>query len=185
MLEWDNLGITDESNFLQLFYEPRSQMLVAHFYRSIGGGYGLKSLWVRHAEEKRYRKITPSETEFSYEEPVVSPVSPHLYVNVVQVQKKDGNYDGYDWNSLSRIDLVTGEATVLVDSEGIGGGSESMKAWISTLHGVSGDGKEIYCSIAFQKKGGNAVSPTEYYLSRFIIDEGRCERITRLTASFL
>lgn len=185
MLEWDNLGIADESNFLQLFYEPRSEMLVAYFYKSIGSGYGIKSLWARHTSETCYLKITPPETEFSYEDPVISPASPHIFANVLQVQKREGAYDGYDWHSLVRIDLVSGERTVLVDVERLALETGLMKAWISTLHGVSGDGDEIYCSIACQKRGEDAVSPTEYYLSRFIIGEGRCERITRLTANYL
>lgn len=185
MLEWDNLGISDESNFLQLFYEPRSETLIAHFYKSIGSGYGLKSLWVRRVSESRYRKLTPAGGGFSYEDPVISPVSPHIFANVIQVQRREGAYDGYDWHSLRRIDLASGESEILVDGPRVAVESGSINAWISTLHGVSGDGKEIYCSVACQKKGENAVSPTEYYLSRYIIGEGRCERITRLAANFL
>jgi len=44
LVTWDNLGISGENNFLQLFYEPHSGTLVAHFFRSIGSGYGLRSL---------------------------------------------------------------------------------------------------------------------------------------------
>lgn len=185
MLEWDNLGIADESNFLQLFYEPRSETLVAHFYKGVGSGYGLKSLWTRHVSETRYRKITPLETEYSYEDPVISPVSSHIFSNVLQLQKLEGVYDGYEWNSLQRIDLASGKGEVLVDVQRLALETGLMKAWMSTLHGVSADGAEIYCSIACQKRGEGAVSPTEYYLARFIIGEGRCERITKLAANYL
>ena len=62
---------------------------------------------------------------------------------------------------------------------------EEVKAWVSTVHGVSGDGSELYCSVANQRRGGRAVSPTEYYLSRYILGERRLEPITRLFATFL
>ncbi len=185
IINWDNLGVSGENNFLQLYYDPHSETVLAHFFRSIGNGYGLKSLWARRVSDVRYLKITPSDGSLSYEDPVLCPSSPHVFTNVLRAQKRNGGFDGYEWHSIQRIDLRTGHADALTMSEGMGVESELEKTWISTLHGASADGRELYCSVAFQKRGGDAVSPTEYYLSRFIIGEGRFERIARLTATFL
>ncbi|KAB2833737.1 MAG: hypothetical protein F9K51_03050 [Candidatus Dadabacteria bacterium] len=185
LVNWDNLGITGENNFLQLFYDPHSETLVAHFFRSIGEGYGLRSLWTRRVTDEKYVRITPSDSYLSYEDLVLCPISAHVFANVMSVQRKESGFDGYEWHSVQRIDLRTGEAEVVAES-----GSESFdtgreKIWISTLHGTSADCRDLYCSAAVQKKGKGAVSPTEYYLSRLVIEEGTIERITRLSATFL
>ena len=185
LINWDNLGISGESNFLQLFFDPNSETLLAHFYRGIGNGYGLRSLWVRRVSDGAYVRITPRDEFLSYEDPVLCPSSPHVFANVMRVEKKDGGFDGYEWHSIQRLDLRTGQAEMIAVSGGAGINGGHEKTWISTLHGSSADGSVLYCSAAFQKRGGGAVSPTEYYLSRFIIGEGRLERITRLAATFL
>lgn len=185
LVNWDNLGISGESNFLQLFFDPHSETLIAHFFRGIGHGYGLKSLWARRVSDERYVRITPSVEYLSYEDPVLCPSSPHVFTNVMRAEKKETGFDGYEWHSIQRIDLVSGRADVIAvnGAAGMNGGDE--KTWISTLHGASVDGSELYCSAAFQKRGGGAVSPTEYYLMRLIVGDGRIERITRLAATFL
>lgn len=182
---WDNLGISGESSFLQLFFDPHSKTLLAHFYRGVGNGYGVRSLWSRRVSDSGYVRITPEGGFLSYEDPVLCPSSPHVFANVMRVGKKEGGFDGYEWHSIQRLDLVTGQAEMIAGVGGVGINGAHEKTWISTLHGASADGSELYCSAAFQKRGGEAVSPTEYYLCRFIIGEGRLERITRLNATFL
>ena len=185
LINWDKLGISGENNFLQLFYDPHSDTLVAHFFRSIGSGYGLRSLWKRGVADEKYVRLTPSDSFLSFEDPVICPVSSHVFANVMRVEKKGDGFDGYEWHSLQRINLVTCEAEVITSSGSEGLDTPHEKIWISTLHGASADCRDLYCSAAVQKKGEGAVSPTEYYLSRFVIAEGRIERISRLTANFL
>ena len=185
LVNWDNLGITGESSFLQLFFDPHSETLLAHFFRGIGNGYGIKSLWARRVSDNAYARLTPEDEFLSYEDPVLCPSSPHVFANVMRVETKNGGFDGYEWHSIQRVDISTGKAEIIAlgGGAGINGGRE--KTWISTLHGASADGSMLCCTAAFQKRGEGAVSPTEYYLSRFIIGEGRLERITRLASTFL
>jgi hypothetical protein len=185
LINWDSLGISGESSFLQLFYDPHSETLVAHFFRGIGNGNGLKSLWTRRISDDRYVRLTPSGDRLSFEDPVLCASSPHVFANVMSVGIKEGGFDGYEWHSIQRIDLRSGHSDVIAMSGGAGVNGGSEKIWISTLHGSSADGSELYCSAAFQKRGGGAVSPTEYYLSRLNVGDGRIERITRLSATFL
>lgn len=185
LVNWDKLGISGESNFLQLFYDPHSGTLVAHFFRSIGNGYGLRSLWKRGVMDDKYVRITPPDSYLSFEDPVICPVSSHVFANVMRVEKKESGFDGYEWHSIQRIDLLTGEAKIIAESGGGDFDTGQEKIWISSLHGASSDCRELYCSAAVQKKGEGAVSPTEYYLSRIVIGESRIERITRLSATFL
>ncbi len=184
-IDWELVGISGENNFLQLFFDAHSETLLAHCYKGIGSGYGLKSLWARRVTDKIYSRLTPGDTLLSFEDPVLSPVSPHLYTNVIRVEERNGSYDGYAWDSVRRFDLSTGADEIIINPDGVATDPAEVKAWISTVHGVSGDGRELYCSIGNQKRGGEAMSPTEYYLSRYIVGEGRVERITRLHATFL
>lgn len=185
LVNWDKLGISGESNFLQLFYDPHSGTLVAHFFRSIGNGYELRSLWKRGVTDDKYVRITPSNSYLSFEDPVICPISSHVFANVMRVEKKESGFDGYEWHSIQRIDLRTGEAEIIAESGGGDFDTGQEKIWISSLHGANADCRELYCSAAVQKKGEGAVSPTEYYLSRIVIGESRIERITRLSATFL
>ncbi len=185
LVNWDNLGISGETSFLQLFFDPHSETLLAHFYRGIGNGYGLRSLWARRVSEDAYTRISPHDELLSFEDPVLCPSSPHVFANVMRVGKKESGFDGYEWHSIQRIDLRTRLADVVAVSGGAGINGGNEKTWISSLHGASADGGELYCTAAYQKRGEGAVSPTEYYLTRFIISEGRLERITRLSATFL
>ncbi len=184
-IDWELVGISGENNFLQLFFDVHSGTLLAHCYKSIGNGYGIKSLWGRRISEKKYGKVTPDDPSLSFEDPVLSPASHHIYTNVIRVEERNGNYDGYGWDSVRRIDLTTGADEIVISPDGVAADPVGVKAWISTVHGVSGDGRELYCSIANQKRGEDAISPTEYYLSRYIVGEGRIEPITRLLATFL
>ena len=183
LANWDNLGISGESNFLQLFYDPHSETLVAHFFRSIGRGYGLRSLWKRGVADEKYVRITPSDTYLSFEDPVLCSSTAHVFADVMRVERNEDGFDGYEWHSVQRIDLNTGAADIIAGSGGFDTGQE--KIWISTLHGLSADCRELFCSAAVQKKGEGAVSPTEYYLSKVVIGTGLIERITKLTATFL
>lgn len=184
-IDWELVGISGESNFLQLFFDAHSGTLLAHCYKSIGNGYGIKSLWGRWVADEKYRRLTSDDSSLSFEDPVLSPVSPHLYTNVIRVEERNGDYDGYAWDSVRRIDLSTDACEIIMSPDAIADDPDEVKAWVSTVHGVSGDGSEVYCSVANQRRGGRAVSPTEYYLSRYIVGEGRLEPITRLLATFL
>ena len=184
-IDWELVGISGQNNFLQLFYDAHSGTLLAHCYKSIGGGYGIKSIWGRRVSDEKYAKVTPDDPSLSFEDPVLSPASHHLYTNVIRVEERNGNYDGYVWDSVRRIDLATGTDEIIIGADAVADDPDEVKAWISTVHGVSGDGRELFCSIANQKRGGRALSPTEYYLSRYIVAEGRIEPIARLHATFL
>lgn len=185
MNNWEAHGITDVSNFVGFFYEPNSEILIAHFNKSIGQGYGVKSLWARRVSEGKYTRITPRESYFSYEDAVVSESS-YVFVNVLEIKIKNGAYDGYEWNSIRKIDLRTHEMIELVNKNDIKIQPPFTKIWISTLHSISSDSKEIYCSIAHQGKTDlEEIIKTEYYLSRFVLEEGKYYCLTKLDATIL
>jgi hypothetical protein len=119
-MNWEALGITGENNFLKLYYDNYPNTLIAHFYRAIGLGYGLKSLWAQRASEKIYSRLSRTGEQLRYEDPVLSPSSPHLYTNVLRVQSRDGQYEGYEWQSIERINLNTGLTETINRSEGMG-----------------------------------------------------------------
>ncbi|MEM7009195.1 MAG: hypothetical protein AAF462_08690 [Thermodesulfobacteriota bacterium] len=185
MNNWEEHGINDVSNFVGFLYEPNSKTLIAHFNKNIGQGYGIKSLWARHLSDDTYGRITPARGYFSYEDAVISQNS-EVYVNVLEIKIKNGAYDGYEWNSIMKINLKTKEMVELVNKNDISISPPFSKIWISTIHSISLDSKEIYCSIAHQGKSNIEDSiKTEYYLSKFLVDDGRYERITKLGANIL
>ncbi len=106
--KWDAIGIEPGSRFLDLYYEPLSEKFIAHFFKDLGYGYGIKTLYVRHVSEDTYRKLEDTDGSLSFEDLVISPERPEIYVNVFRFSKAGGSY-GYVWDSIKRIDLDTGQ----------------------------------------------------------------------------
>lgn len=178
--QWGTIGIPSESRFVRLYYEPASEQFLAHFYKGLGRGYGVKSIYARHFSDETYRKITPEGDTLTYEEVVLCPKLSRIYVNVFRVRTRQKKFVGYEWHSVQEIDADTGEVSVILTAHDLAVEEPYVKAWISRLRSVRGDGGEILCTIAFKKQRGGRGAPAEYYLCKLDPGSGRYRRITRM-----
>lgn len=178
--EWRSIGIPSESRFVELYYEPASAQFLAHFYRGLGKGYGVKSLYARHFTDETYRKITPEDESLTYEEVVLCRDLSKIYVNVFTVRKRGKKFLGYEWHSVQEIDTDTGEVSVLLSADDLQVEEPYVKGWISRLRRVKGNGSEIICTIAFKRKREKQGTAIEYYICKIFPQSGEYQRITKM-----
>jgi len=180
--QWGTIGIPSENRFLELYFEPGSEQFLAHFYRGLGNGYGVKSLYARHFSDDTYRKITPETENLTFEDVVFSTEHSKIFVNVFKVRKRGGKYTGYDWHSVDMIDTDTGEAKEVFTTENLKISDPYLKASVIQLRSVKEDGKELICTIAFEKKPEGGEPVIDYYLSKIMLKSGRYKKITKLSS---
>lgn len=180
--QWGTIGIPSENRFLELYFEPGSEQFPAHFYRGLGNGYGVKSLYARHFSDDTYRKITPETENLTFEDVVFSTEHSKIFVNVFKVRKRGGKYTGYDWHSVDMIDTDSGEAKEVFTTENLKISDPYLKASVIQLRSVKEDGKELICTIAFEKKPEGGEPVIDYYLSKIMLKSGRYKKITKLSS---
>ena len=180
--QWGNIGISEENRFLELYVEPDGDQFLAHFYKGLGDGYGVKSLYARHFTDETYRRITPETENLTFEDVVFSTEHSKIFVNVFKVRKRGGKYTGYDWHSIDMIDTDTGDTQEIFTTEDLSLQEPYMRASIIQLRSVKEDGKELICTVAFEKKPLNGEPVIDYYLSKIILRSGRLKRITKLSS---
>ena len=180
--QWGNIGISEENRFLELYMEPEGDQFLAHFYKGLGDGYGVKSLYARHFRDETYRKITPETENLTFEDVVFSTEHSKIFVNVFKVRKRGGRYTGYDWHSIDMIDTDTGEAEEVFTNKDVELKPPYHKASIIQLRSVKEDGKGLICTVAFEKKPEDGEPVIDYYLSKIMLRSGKLKRITKLSS---
>jgi hypothetical protein len=207
--QWGTIGIPSENRFLGLYYEPESKQFLAHFHKSLGEGYGLKSIYARHITDDTYRRLTPETCELSYEDVLLCPRVSKILVNVFRVVRKGHRFTGPEWHSLQEIDLETGEMNTVLTPDDLSVEPPYSKAWISRLRNVKGEerkhgrsfespedefvhepgthavygsgGKEILCTVSFKKKKGGHVEAVEDFLCKVSPETHEYRKISRIT----
>lgn len=180
--QWGNIGISEENRFLELYMEPEGDQFLAHFYKGLGDGYGVKSLYARHFTDETYRRITPETENMTYEDVVFSTENSKIYVNVFKVRNRGGRYTGYEWHSIDMIDTDSGETEEIFTKENIDVEPPYKKASVIQLRSVKEDGKELICTVAFEKKPLNGEPVIDYYLSKIMLRSGKLKKITKLSS---
>ena len=180
--QWGNIGISEENRFLELYMEPEGDQFLAHFYKGLGNGFGVKSIYARHFDDEAYRRITPETESLTYEDVVFSSENSKIYVNVFKVRKANGRYTGYDWHSIDMIDTDTGEAKEIFTGKDIAVRDRDLKVSIIQLRSVREDGNELICTAAFEKELANGETEINYYLSKIKLKSGRLIKITKLSS---
>lgn len=180
--QWGTIGISSENRFLELYFEPGSEQFLAHFYKGLGNGYGVKSLYARHFTDETYRKITPESENLTFEDVVFSTEHSKILVNVFKVRKRGNKYTGYDWHSVDVIDTDTGEVEEIFTTENMDIPEPYVKASIIQLRSVKEDGNELICTIAFEKKPKGGETAIDYYLSKIMLKSGKHKMITKLSS---
>lgn len=105
-----------------------------------------------------------------------------IFVNVFKVRKRGGKYTGYDWHSVDMIDTDSGEAKEVFTTENLKISDPYLKASVIQLRSVKEDGKELICTIAFEKKPEGGEPVIDYYLSKIMLKSGRYKKITKLSS---
>ena len=180
---WANVGITGEARFIELLYVPHSKSLVAQFYREVGHNHHVKSLYVRGIQDQTYRRLTEESDSISYEYAIVSPCGPFVLVNILEALRDE--YGGYNWYALQLIELPGGKVVSEVKDGELSGKGGRGKTWVSKIHGMSQDGKTVYCTIGSPERSVSDSGRIKYHLAELDLNRKSFTVITELNGIFL
>lgn len=182
---WNVIGITGESRFVKLLFEPHSGSLIAQFYRDVTDRHGVKTLYLRSTTSKVYRRLFARSDSLTYEDAVISPAGPFVFVNVLEARKDGDSYNGYDWYALQKIKVPDGELIGEISDGQLPGTSAGYRSWVSALHGVASDGNTIYCTIGVPDVQSDNSVKMHYQLAKLNFEKSSFDAVVELDNTFL
>jgi len=160
-MPWNVDGVSGEDRFVALHYNPPAAALIAQFERKTGVGYPVGSIYVKRPSDEQYWKAFAGDDTTTAVDVATASRAPLLFFQVLVVSKTPKAGDpkakagiGMNWSHVGRIDLSTGEQSVVVDAKRFRERHDG--AWVSRLISASEDGKSILCKIAVHKSAPNA-----------------------------
>lgn len=176
---WAARGISGKAGIVDLLFDPYSELVVAHVGKRAADNRPLKSLYVRHRSEERYRLFTPVSEILSYENVVLSSTGPFLFVNVFEALVDDGKFDGaFDWHSLQKIELPSGKIILELKAGELEPCVRHYSTWISDIVGVDKDGETIFVKLGIPQEKDNWL---RYCLVKLHPAQKQYEQITELS----
>lgn len=139
---WDVDGVIDEERFLELLYNEPAETLIAHFERRTGEQL-VRSLYTKRGREVDYSRVSCGDEYAFADTPVCAARKPFLFFLVLEPRRERPPPWGWDVNRVARLDLRTGEQTVVMDAETFATGHDG--AWISRLLSAADDGSSLVC----------------------------------------
>lgn len=180
---WIAQGISGQAGILCLLFDPYSELLLVHVQKKALENCPLKSLYVRHVSEERYRLFTPVSEKLSYEDTLLAPNGPFIYVNVFEAIINDGRFIGsFDWHSLQKIELPSGKIISELKAGDLVPQLGQHSPWISSIVGACDDRETIFVNLAIPRENERKL---RYYLAKLYPSRKHYEVITELTGTFL
>jgi hypothetical protein len=133
------LGLPTNVASRVLLFNATANCLIAYVRLDRLGQPGL--LFVRHANQRKYRQIGKPGEEESFVEPIVCQHAPYLFWRKERIHIKDGKVGGFSPTGIAQLDL-----TNLVPSEK----STEALPGLGELIGASHDAKQIFCTYRLQ-----------------------------------
>ena len=105
-----------------------------------------------------------------------------MFANVWQWSR---GLKGADWAFLAEISLKTRKLRHILSESDLVVPRPYFKAWLSTVHHASPNGRHLICSVALQRKTGKDSSAVDYWLSDLDLTTKRFRRLGMLKGTFL
>ena len=181
---WATQGISGEAGIVDLLFDPFSKLVVAHVGKKVSDDRPLKSLYAKLPEEERYHPLTPVSDRLSYEDAMLSPCGPFLFLNIFEAIVEDGKFDrGFDWHSLQKIELPSGKIMLELKWGDLEPRVRNFYSpWIAGIAGIANDGETLYVRLATPRENENKL---RYCLAKLYPAQKRYEVITELSGTFL
>ncbi len=180
---WAEQGISGKAGIVGLLFDPYSKHVLVHVGRRVADDRPVKCLYARHQNEERYKLFTPLSEILSYEDVILSPTGPFVFVNVFEASVDDGRFDGgFDWHSLQKIDLPSGRVISELKAGDLEPQVGHYSTWIASIVGIDKDGETIFVRLAIPQEKENKL---RYCLAKLYLTQRRYELITELSGGHL
>jgi hypothetical protein len=180
---WVAQGIIGKARIVDLLFDTYSRLVVAHVAKEVADKRPLKSLYARHTNEESYRLFTPVSEKLSYEDVVLSPTGPFMFVNIFEARVDDGKFDGsFNWHSLQKIELPSGRIVLELKAGELEPRVGHYSTWVAGIVGISNDEETVFVRLAIPQEKENKL---RYCLVKLRPTQRNYEVITELTGGYL
>lgn len=180
---WGEIGIPGAAHFICAVYNGSSQHMVVNIGHPGAESRYVRSLYHRDVVKgSRYVLVPGSSRDVDHDQPVLSPNSPHVFFLVWRASF-DGEYWGFDWRSISRLTLPSGEVTVVLSALVIPDGYQ--RGWLSQLLEVSPGADRVTAIVGLQELPRREGAAVDYYLSTVTLASGTIDRTAKLPTPFM
>lgn len=176
--------LSEQEVCIETRFNDASHVMVQQAGRSRANGF-VKSLFYRQVGQDRYRLLAGGYDDISYDAVVVASNQPFAYANRMRVRESTADEKTrliYDWESLVRLDLESGEEKTLL-SQSISNESDE-EYWISQLLSMGADDESLVFIAGSMPKVGSH-KEVSYSLSRLVLKSVRVEIIARFADPLL
>ena len=114
--------------------------------------------------------------------PVSSPVLPEVFFLVKRAGRAGDNW-GFNWESIARLSLPSGEVTVVRSSLELPSGYTD--GWITELLAVSPPGDEVTAIVGLQRPSQHSGRSVDYCIAAVSLSSGKVDRIATLPTAYM
>ena len=129
-----------------------------------------------------YTMVAGSGQDVDHDVPISSPVQPEVFFLVWRASF-DGEHWGFNWESISKLSLPSGEVKVVLSALELPDGYS--RAWISELLDVSPAGDQVRAIIALGGLPADSGKKIDYCIAAVSLASGRMDRIATLPTPFM
>ena len=180
-MPWNVDGVSGEDRFVALHYNAPAAALIAQFERKVSGRYPVSSIYVKRPSDAHYWKAFAADDRTTARDAVTASKAPLLFFHVSVVTRTDlvdppREGIGLDWSQIGRMNLLTGEQSVVVDAEQFQ--ERHSGARVGHIVSAADDGSSLVCRI-----GKSRPDPTEEDPHQTVVDYSLC-RLDLSTGDF-
>ena len=180
---WIGIGIRGRATRIGAVYNSPSHHLVVQCTSPGTDSRCIRSLYYRDVVGgPAYTMVAGSGQDVNHTDPVSSPWLPEVFFLVWRASY-DGEHWGFNWASLAKLSLPSGDVTTVLSSLELPSGHS--RGWISELLAVSPTGDQVTAIVALKGLPQESGSRVDYCIATVSLASGQIGRIATLPTPFM
>lgn len=173
--------IEPESEFISLQYNRPADCLIAYFRRVTETLSPVHELYYRRSRDPDYTKVDLGSNRIACWDPISCRGKPFVLLNLMRWDEK---FMSANWTSVSRLSLIDGNVTPLIDSNTLKIPSGSSRGWVASLLDIDDECKILTCKLALDCIVPPDSSEVEYSVSEVDLTTGQIDKKIVLRGAF-
>ena len=161
-----------------LLYNSAAECIVSVVPRKVSNDAWTQDLFFRHRSRSDVTKVAATTNDVSYRDAVSCDSVPKILFNVWRSRPDFAG--GYDWESISSLDLVTGDVSPISSPRIFPVPTEYTQAWPHSLVSARSQGDGVICCVGFKRRTGKDSMKVEYWLSEILFSDGSLRKLGRV-----
>jgi len=179
---WIAAGIHGRAHVLDLAFNVPSQHLIAHLGHSGAQGRCVRRLYHRGVLAETYTLVPGSGDDIDHDTPISCTDGPFVFFLVWTARFHSGHW-GFDWESVSRLSLPSGEVSAVLTT--LGGLDGHRRGWVSRILAASSLAATLTAVVGLDAPRGDGTSDIEYWIANISLGAGTIKKVAKLPTPFL